>query len=90
MAARRGHASRRRGSPDPDRVRPRPRRWRSTAGKLVTHRQLLREVWGPAYETETHYLRVHFAHLRAKIEPDPSHPRYIVTDPGVGYRLRDD
>ena len=59
-------------------------------GKLVTHRQLLKEVWGPAYETETHYLRVHFAHLRAKIEPDASRPRYIVTDPGVGYRLRDE
>ncbi len=59
-------------------------------GKLITHRELLKTVWGPAYETETHYLRVHFAHLRAKIEPDPSHPRYIVTDPGVGYRLRDD
>ena len=58
-------------------------------GKLITHRQLLRAVWGPAYETETHYLRVHFAHLRAKIEQDTSHPRYIVTDPGVGYRLRD-
>ena len=59
-------------------------------GKLVTHKQILRTVWGPAYETETHYLRVHFAHLRAKLEPDPSQPRYIVTDPGVGYRLRDD
>jgi two-component system KDP operon response regulator KdpE len=59
-------------------------------GKLITHRQLLKTVWGPAYETETQYLRVHFAHLRAKIEPDPSHPRYIVTDPGVGYRLRDE
>jgi two-component system KDP operon response regulator KdpE len=59
-------------------------------GKLVTHKEILRTVWGPAYETETHYLRVHFAHLRAKIEPDPSNPRYIVTDPGVGYRLRDD
>jgi two-component system, OmpR family, KDP operon response regulator KdpE len=58
-------------------------------GKLITHRQLLKTVWGPAYETETQYLRVHFAHLRAKIEPDPPHPRYIVTDPGVGYRLRD-
>ena len=58
-------------------------------GKLVTHKQLLREVWGPGYEGETHYLRVHFAHLRAKLEPDPAHPRYIVTDPGVGYRLRD-
>jgi two-component system, OmpR family, KDP operon response regulator KdpE len=59
-------------------------------GKLVTHKQILRAVWGPAYETETHYLRVHFAHLRAKLEPDTSHPRYVVTDPGVGYRLRDD
>jgi two-component system KDP operon response regulator KdpE len=59
-------------------------------GKLVTHRQLLRTVWGPAYETETHYLRVHFAHMRAKLEPDPSHPRYVITDPGIGYRLRDD
>jgi two-component system KDP operon response regulator KdpE len=59
-------------------------------GKLVTHRQLLKEVWGPAYETETHYLRVHFAHLRAKLERDASNPRYIVTDPGVGYRLRDE
>ena len=59
-------------------------------GKLVTHRQLLREVWGPAYQSETHYLRVHFAHLRAKVERDPSRPRHIVTDPGVGYRLRDD
>jgi two-component system KDP operon response regulator KdpE len=59
-------------------------------GKLVTHRQLLRAVWGPAYENETHYLRVHFAHMRAKLEPDPSHPRYVITDPGIGYRLRDD
>jgi two-component system, OmpR family, KDP operon response regulator KdpE len=59
-------------------------------GKLVTHRQLLREVWGPAYETETHYLRVHVAHIRAKIEPEPSRPRYLITEPGVGYRLRDD
>jgi two-component system, OmpR family, KDP operon response regulator KdpE len=59
-------------------------------GKLVTHRQLLHEVWGPAYETETHYLRVHVAHIRAKIEPDPSRPRYVITEPGVGYRLRDE
>jgi two-component system KDP operon response regulator KdpE len=59
-------------------------------GKLVTHRQLLREVWGPAYETETHYLRIHVAHIRAKIEPEPSRPRYLITEPGVGYRLRDD
>jgi two-component system, OmpR family, KDP operon response regulator KdpE len=56
-------------------------------GRLVTHRQLLQEVWGPGYEDETHYLRVHFAHVRAKIEPDPSNPRYVITEPGIGYRL---
>jgi two-component system, OmpR family, KDP operon response regulator KdpE len=59
------------------------------AGKLVTHRQLLREVWGPEFGEETHYLRVHIAHIRAKVEPDPSRPRYLVTEPGVGFRLRD-
>ncbi len=59
------------------------------AGKLVTHRQLLSEVWGPEYVDETHYLRVHIAHIRAKLEPDASSPRYLVTDPGVGYRLRE-
>jgi two-component system, OmpR family, KDP operon response regulator KdpE len=57
-------------------------------GRLVTHRQLLQEVWGPGYEDETHYLRVHFAHVRAKIEPDPANPRYVITEPGIGYRLR--
>jgi two-component system KDP operon response regulator KdpE len=56
--------------------------------KLVTHRQLLREVWGPEYTNETHYLRVHVAHIRAKIEADASRPRLLVTDPGVGYRLQ--
>jgi two-component system KDP operon response regulator KdpE len=61
----------------------------SNRGRLVTHRQLLREVWGPAYEEETHYLRVHVTHIRAKIEPDSSHPRYLLTEPGVGYRLRE-
>ena len=59
-------------------------------GRLVTQRQLLREVWGPAYETETHYLRVHISHIRAKIEPDPARPRYLLTDPGVGYRISSD
>ena len=59
-------------------------------GRLVTHRQLLQEVWGPGYEDETHYLRVHFAHVRAKIEPDPSNPRYVITEPGIGYRLQVD
>ena len=57
-------------------------------GRLVTHRQLLQEVWGPGYEDETHYLRVHFAHIRAKLETDPSNPRYVITEPGIGYRLR--
>jgi two-component system KDP operon response regulator KdpE len=56
-------------------------------GRLVTHRALLREVWGPQYGEETHYLRVHIAHLRAKLEADPSRPTLILTDPGVGYRL---
>ena len=59
-------------------------------GRLVTHRQLLRDVWGPDYGDETHYLRVHVAHIRAKLEADPSRPRLILTEPGVGYRLRDD
>jgi two-component system KDP operon response regulator KdpE len=58
-------------------------------GRLVTHRQLLREVWGPEYATETQYLRVHVAHIRAKLEGDPSRPEYLITEPGVGYRLRD-
>jgi two-component system KDP operon response regulator KdpE len=59
-------------------------------GKLVTHRQLLTAVWGPQFSAETHYLRVHVAHIRAKLERDPSRPRHIVTEPGVGYRLLDD
>jgi two-component system KDP operon response regulator KdpE len=58
-------------------------------GRLVTHKQLLHEVWGPAYGDETHYLRVHVAHIRRKLELDPARPRYIITEPGVGYRLRD-
>lgn len=57
------------------------------AGRVLTHRQLLRTIWGPEYEGETHYLRVYIAQLRRKIEPDPTRPRYILTEPGVGYRL---
>jgi len=57
------------------------------AGKLVTQRQLLQAVWGPAYESETNYLRVHFANIRRKLEPEPSRPRYLITEPGMGYRL---
>jgi two-component system KDP operon response regulator KdpE len=56
-------------------------------GKLLTHRMLLREVWGPAYQVEAHYLHVYISHLRKKIEPDPSSPRYLLTEPGAGYRL---
>jgi two-component system KDP operon response regulator KdpE len=58
-------------------------------GRLVTQRQLLQEVWGPQYVDESHYLRVHVAHIRAKIEPDPAQPRYLITEPGIGYRLRE-
>jgi two-component system, OmpR family, KDP operon response regulator KdpE len=55
--------------------------------KLVSQRQLLHEVWGPRYETETNYLRVHLANLRRKLEPDPARPRYLITEPGIGYRF---
>ena len=57
------------------------------AGKLVTQRQLLRDVWGPSYGDESNYLRVHMAHLRRKLEPDRSRPRYLITEPGMGYRF---
>jgi len=57
------------------------------AGKVLTHRQLMRTVWGPSYEQETNYLRVYIRQLRQKIEPDPARPRHIITEPGVGYRL---
>jgi two-component system KDP operon response regulator KdpE len=56
-------------------------------GRLITQRQLLTEVWGPAYTTETNYLRVHLANLRRKLEPDPTHPRHLITEPGQGYRF---
>ena len=58
--------------------------------RLVTHKQLLQQVWGPAYATETNYLRVHLANLRRKLEPDPARPRYLVTEPGLGYRFTPD
>ena len=58
-------------------------------GKLLTHPTLLREVWGPAYGDESHYLHVYVSQLRRKLEPDPARPRTILTEPGVGYRLVD-
>jgi two-component system KDP operon response regulator KdpE len=56
-------------------------------GRLIGQRQLLQSVWGPAYEKETHYLRVYMAQLRRKLEPDPARPRYLQTEPGMGYRF---
>jgi len=58
------------------------------AGKVLTHRQLLKEVWGPLHVEEGHYLRVYMRQLRNKLESNPAHPRYLVTEVGVGYRLR--
>lgn len=61
----------------------------SNAGRVLTHRQIIREVWGAAYAGQTHYVRVHMAELRKKIEENPARPRLLLTEPGVGYRLRD-
>ena len=55
---------------------------------LVTQQQLLHEVWGPTYSTEIHYLHVYLAQLRRKLEPEPSHPKHLITEPGIGYRLQ--
>jgi two-component system KDP operon response regulator KdpE len=56
-------------------------------GKVLTHRQLLREVWGPSHVDDSHYLRIYMAHLRRKLEDDPARPRYLITEAGVGYRF---
>lgn len=56
-------------------------------GKPIGHKQLLTEVWGPAYTHESHYLREYLARLRRKLETDPARPRYLLTEPGMGYRL---
>lgn len=60
------------------------------AGKVVTRKQLLHDVWGPSYTDEMHYLRVYMGQLRHKLEADPTRPRYLITEPGVGYRLKVD
>lgn len=76
-----------------DDVRLTPTEWQllevlaRNRGRLVTGRQLLQDVWGPAYGTETHYLRVYMAQLRRKLEPDPARPQYLLTEPGMGYRM---
>jgi two-component system, OmpR family, KDP operon response regulator KdpE len=78
---------------DGDVVRLTPKEWgilqtlTRNAGRLVSQDQLLREVWGPGYEGESHYLRVYMAQLRRKLEPDHSRPRYFITEPGMGYRF---
>jgi two-component system KDP operon response regulator KdpE len=80
-------------TPDGEDVRLTPTEWHlvevlvRNAGKLVSSRQLLHEVWGPQYSDEGNYLRVHFAHIRRKLEPNPSQPRYFITEPGMGYRF---
>ena len=55
-------------------------------GRVLTHRQLLREVWGPSHAGQSHYLRIYMGHLRQKLERDPARPELILTEPGVGYR----
>lgn len=60
----------------------------SHAGKVMTHRQLLREVWGPAYAESNHYTRIYVGHLRQKLEDDPAQPRHFLTEVGVGYRFQ--
>ena len=86
--------SKREVSVDGHDVRLTPTEWRLLAtlvrhaGKVLTHRQLLKDAWGAAYAGETQYLRVYMGQLRHKLEPDPARPRYFVTEPGVGYRLR--
>jgi two-component system KDP operon response regulator KdpE len=76
-----------------DRIHLTPTEWHlleilvGNPGKLVGQRQLLQEVWGPRYGSETNYLRVYMAQIRRKLEPDPTRPRYFLTEPGMGYRF---
>jgi two-component system, OmpR family, KDP operon response regulator KdpE len=86
-------AAKRATRPDGEAVRLTPTEWHllevlvRDEGKLVSHRQLLQEVWGPRYETETNYLRVYLAQLRRKLEREPARPRHLLTEPGIGYRF---
>ena len=82
-----------RATRDEQEVRLTPTEWRllsalaGTPGHLVSHAELLRAAWGPSYGQESNYLRVYANQLRRKLEPDPGHPRYLITEPGIGYRL---
>jgi two-component system KDP operon response regulator KdpE len=82
------------GDASPADVRLTPTEWQlleilvRNRGRLVSQRQLLQDVWGPAYESESNYLRVYMAQLRRKLEPEPSRPRYLLTEPGMGYRFQ--
>jgi two-component system KDP operon response regulator KdpE len=79
---------------EPDTLHLTPIEWQlleallTNPGKLVTQRELLQRVWGPTYATETHYLRQYLAHLRRKLELDPTRPRHLITEPGMGYRFQ--
>ena len=84
-----GHRRRQAGPPDPAPVRAAPRSSPLNEGKLLTHRTLLQEVWGPGYGSESNLLHVNISQLRRKIEPDRGPPRYLLTEPGAGYRLVD-
>jgi two-component system KDP operon response regulator KdpE len=82
--------------PDGEEVRLTPTEWGIVEvlarhpGRLVSQTQLLKQVWGPDYGEETNYLRVFMAQIRRKLEPDPTHPRYLITEPGMGYRFEGD
>ncbi|MDP9347329.1 MAG: response regulator [Actinomycetota bacterium] len=86
-------AAKRAAGPDDRKIHLTPTEWHLLEvllrheGKLVSQRQLLQEVWGPQYETETHYLRVYMGQLRRKLEPEPTRPRHLLTEPGMGYRF---
>ena len=86
----------RRATVDEDEVHLTPTEWALVTmllrhpGRLVTQRHLLHEVWGPGFDHETNYLRVHLANVRRKLEPIPSQPRYFITEPGMGYRFEPD
>jgi two-component system KDP operon response regulator KdpE len=62
----------------------------ANVGRVITHKQLLRDVWGPSHSEQSHYLRIYMGHLRQKLEADPAQPQHLLTETGVGYRLLTD